>query len=145
MLAESLIALAAAGGTAVVQAAGTEMWESVRDGVVQLCRRGPGRPEEAEPDGELERRLDQTARVIASDGSESDGEAQFWRDNFLGLLSSAEDGARQRAEAELTRLVESVREAQARPGTTVHGNTYDRSPQQIGDGNHMQIHYGPDA
>lgn len=56
MLSEAMAALAAAGGTAVVQAAGTDAWTGVRRQVARWFGRGDAQREHAE----LER-LDQTA------------------------------------------------------------------------------------
>ncbi|MFF9378900.1 hypothetical protein ACF1BB_30840, partial [Streptomyces griseoluteus] len=56
MLSEAMVALAAAGGTAVVQAAGTDAWTEVRQQVARWFSRGNPQRETAE----LER-LDQTA------------------------------------------------------------------------------------
>ncbi|MFF1277617.1 hypothetical protein ACFVZC_30110 [Streptomyces marokkonensis] len=141
MLTESLIALAAAGGTAVVQAAGTEAWESVRDGVVRMFRRRPDREDEVE----LE--LHRTALLGASDDTEgSSRQANLWQARFSSLLGEADDRVRQQTEAELRQLVSLVPGVADRyPALNVHGNTYDKSPQQYGNHNHMQIHYGSDT
>ncbi|WP_432058280.1 hypothetical protein [Streptomyces sp. bgisy022] len=141
MLTESLIALAAAGGTAVVQAAGTEAWEGVRSGVVRMFRGRPDGEDDVEPD------LERTALLRASDDAEeSNRQVSLWEARFTSLLDDADDQVRQQAEAELRRLVSSVPGVADRyPALHVHGNTYDKSPQQYGNHNHMQIHYGSDA
>ncbi|KUN57298.1 hypothetical protein AQJ46_47980 [Streptomyces canus] len=59
MLVESLTALAAAGGTAVVQAAGTDAWTGLREAVACWFGRGDSQREQAE----LER-LDRTAAAL---------------------------------------------------------------------------------
>jgi hypothetical protein len=59
MLVETLTALAAAGGTAVVQAAGTDAWAGFRQAVARWFGRGDTQREQAE----LER-LDQTAAAL---------------------------------------------------------------------------------
>ncbi|MFI9809430.1 hypothetical protein ACIHEJ_34630 [Streptomyces sp. NPDC052301] len=59
MLEAALTALAAAGGTAVVQAAGTDAWGEFRSGVARLLGRG----DQAREYTELER-LDQTVTVL---------------------------------------------------------------------------------
>ncbi|CAM5744888.1 hypothetical protein SAFG77S_08782 [Streptomyces afghaniensis] len=59
MLVETLTALAAAGGTAVVQAAGTDAWTGFRLAVARWFARGDAQRERAE----LER-LDQTAAAL---------------------------------------------------------------------------------
>ncbi|MEV7427587.1 MULTISPECIES: hypothetical protein [unclassified Streptomyces] len=143
MLTESLMALAAAGGTAVAQAAGTEAWGSVRDSVVRMFRRRPDRSGE----DEVERDMERTALVRASGDAEgSSRQARLWEERFAVLLRDADDQVRQQAEAELRRLVSLVPGVADRyPALNVHGNTYDKSPQQYGNHNHMQNHYGPDA
>lgn len=140
MLTESLVALAAAGGTAVVQAAGTEAWGTVRDGVVRMFRR---RPDE----DEVERELRLTALPRASDDAEeSSRRASQWEERFAALLRDGDERVRQAAEAELMRLVSLVPGVADRyPALEVHGNTYNKSPTQHGNHNHQQINYGPDA
>ncbi|MCT4354259.1 hypothetical protein M5362_14080 [Streptomyces sp. Je 1-79] len=64
MLEESLTALAAAGGGAVVAAMATDAWQVTRDGVVRLFR---GR-------AEVEGRLEEDAALVA--GAENAGEAR---------------------------------------------------------------------
>jgi hypothetical protein len=59
MQVETLTALAAAGGTAVVQAAGTDAWTGFRQAVARWFGRGDAQREQAE----LER-LDQTAAAL---------------------------------------------------------------------------------
>ncbi|GGS33902.1 hypothetical protein F2B00_27165 [Streptomyces parvus] len=143
MLTEALLALAAAGGTAVVQAAGTEAWGSVSEGVARMFRRRSG---DGAEDG-AQRELDRTALVLASDDAEgSSRQASLWGQRFAALLSDADDQVRQQAETELRQLISLV------PGVAdrhqvlnVHGNTYDKSPQQYGNHNHQQIHYGSDT
>ncbi|MEU3947521.1 hypothetical protein [Streptomyces sp. NPDC029526] len=141
MLTETLIALAAAGGTAVVQAAGTEAWEGVRGGVARMFRGRAGGEDEVEPD------LDRTALLRASDDAEAGGQqARLWQARFAALLDDADDRSRQRTEAELRQLISLVPGVADRyPALHVHGNTYDKSPQQYGNHNHMQIHYGTEA
>ncbi|MBL1108788.1 hypothetical protein JK361_30100 [Streptomyces sp. 5-8] len=63
MLPEALTALAAAGGTAVVQAAGTEAWAGFREGAARWFGRGNPQREHAE----LER-LDRTAGELETAG-----------------------------------------------------------------------------
>ncbi|NML52815.1 hypothetical protein HHL19_08225 [Streptomyces sp. R302] len=143
MLNESLIALAAAGGTAVVQAAGTEAWGSVRDGVVRIFRRRPGRS--GEDDVELD--LERTELVRASQDAEGNSrQASLWEARFSALLGDVDDRLRQQTEAELRQLIALVPAVADRyPVLHVHDNTYDKSPQQYGNHNHMQNHYGSDT
>ncbi|MFE3476562.1 hypothetical protein [Streptomyces sp. B27] len=143
MLTESLLALAAAGGTAVAQAAGTEAWGTVSEGVARMFRRRSGRGSE----DEVLRDLEGTALVRAADDAEgSRRRASLWQRHFAALLSDADDQVRQQAETELRHLISLV------PGVAdryqvlnIHGNTYDKSPQQYGSHNHQQFHYGSDT
>ncbi|WP_405860849.1 hypothetical protein OG361_37430 [Streptomyces sp. NBC_00090] len=68
MLEQALMALAGAGGVAVVQAAGTDAWAGLRQAVAQWFGRGDEQLEQAE----LER-LDRTAAELAA--AQDDGEA----------------------------------------------------------------------
>ena len=75
MLAEALTALAAAGGTAVVQAAGTDAWTGFRARVAKWFARGDtGREQVA-----LER-LDRTAAALGAAGPQRSDRARWlWR------------------------------------------------------------------
>ncbi|MFB7337107.1 hypothetical protein ACFC00_36700 [Streptomyces adustus] len=101
MLAEALAALAAAGGGAVVQAAGTDAWNGLRHRVGEIF----GRAGTARAAAELNR-LDQTARVLAS-AATADVAAQrlrqegVWAARFEILLEELDEAGRERAAAEL--------------------------------------------
>jgi hypothetical protein len=111
MLAEALAALAATGGTAVVQAAGTDLWTTFRERVAGLLGRGHKRQTEAA----LEQ-LDQTAamlqRVVA--GSETTADMKrvrsrleiAWQTRFTDLLENLDPGEREEAAGRLRELVE---------------------------------------
>ncbi|WP_307671842.1 hypothetical protein [Streptomyces sp. V4I2] len=114
MLAESLVALAAAGGTAVVQAVGTDAWVVMRERLGRLIARGDEGREAAELS-----RLDQTGHALVA-GGQSGNEAIRWESSwqariemFLDSLPAPEQGA---AAAELTQLVAAVRAARPAPG-----------------------------
>ncbi|MGC9497660.1 hypothetical protein [Streptomyces sp. WG7] len=140
MLTESLMALAAAGGTAVVQAAGTEAWGSVRGGVVRMFRRRP------DQEDAVDRDLHRTALLHASDDAEATSrQVSLWEEHFSALLGDEDDRVRQPAEAELRRLVSLVPGVADRyPELNIHGNTYNKSPTQHGNYNHQEINYGSD-
>ncbi|WP_327254405.1 hypothetical protein [Streptomyces sp. NBC_01244] len=109
MLAESLAALAAAGGAAVVQAATTDAWTEVRDRVARWFGRGDGERERIQ----LER-LDRTAAELAAAGGseqEQNLQAQVWRTRFEDLLESLDDAGRTDAAAGLRALLEDTAEA----------------------------------
>ncbi|WP_411118352.1 hypothetical protein [Streptomyces sp. 058-1L] len=121
MLVEGLIAIAAAGGTAVVQAAGTDAWNGIREGFARLFGRGePGREQ-----AELER-LDQTRSALEAAG---DGEgaqrvqiAQVarWQTRLETLLEELPAAEQQLVVAELQALV--ARAEAAKPAETVHND-----------------------
>lgn len=143
MLTEAMLALATAGGTAVVQAAGTEAWGSVSEGVARIFRRRAG---DGAEDG-AQRELERTALVLASD--EADGssrQASLWGQRFAILLSDADEQSRQQAEAELRQLISLARGAADQYQVlNIHDNTYENSPQQYGSGSHQRFHYGSDT
>ncbi|MFF4442396.1 hypothetical protein [Streptomyces sp. NPDC001621] len=105
MLVEALTALAAAGGGAVVQAAGTDAWNGLRHRVGEIFGRGDA----ARAQAELER-LDHTARALAP-GASADLAAQrlrqegVWAGRFETLLEGLDDAGRQRVAEELRELL----------------------------------------
>ena len=106
MLEQALVALAAAGGTAVVQAAGTDVWIGLRGAVARWFGRGDERRERAE----LER-LDQTAAELEA-GDEAAVERSrirqetVWQTRIEALLETLDDAERARAVDELRALLE---------------------------------------
>ncbi|MDX3357951.1 hypothetical protein PV703_32625 [Streptomyces sp. ME01-24h] len=97
MLDEAMAALAAAGGTAVVQAAGTDVWHRLRDRVAQLF--GPSDQECRQVQRE---RLDRTAAALAAGAAGADEQTRarqeaVWQERFETLLESL--GEDQRAAA----------------------------------------------
>ncbi|MFD8005630.1 hypothetical protein [Streptomyces mirabilis] len=105
MLVETLTALAAAGGGAVVQAAGTDAWNGLLRRIGDLFGRG----DPARADIELQR-LDHTARVLAP-GASADVTAErlrqegLWQGRFETLLESLDAPGRERAAGELRELL----------------------------------------
>lgn len=98
MLEAALAALAAAGGTAVVEAAGTDAWAGLRARVAQLFGRGDDGRERAEL-----ARLDATAAALTGAGPGDGGGAgsgvgqsvrirqeAFWQARFAALLEGPE-------------------------------------------------------
>lgn len=106
MLAEAMTALASAGGTAVVQAAGTDAWEGFRQKVAWFFARGDRQRERTE----LER-LDQTAAALEAIGA---GEAEqvrirqeaSWQTRFETILESLEEVEREQAAAQLRAIID---------------------------------------
>ncbi|MFH0244616.1 hypothetical protein ACGRHY_19875 [Streptomyces sp. HK10] len=107
MLEQALAALASAGGTAVVQAAGTEAWTAVREAVARWFGRGDERRERAE----LER-LDRTAAELEPGGPEPGEGRDRDRDREPGAAGSAgAEQARIRQEAAWQARFESLLES----------------------------------
>ncbi|MFI6010720.1 hypothetical protein ACIBAG_18205 [Streptomyces sp. NPDC051243] len=105
MLEQALTALAAAGGAAVVQAAGTDAWTGLRQAVARWFSRGDGQREHAE----LER-LDRTAdelRSAEADQAErlSIREEAAWQARIEALLENLDQEERARAAEELRALL----------------------------------------
>jgi hypothetical protein len=107
VLVEALAMLAAAGGGAVVQAAGTDAWNGLRRRVGEIFGRGNA----ARAGIELER-LDRTARVLAAGEGVSAGIAAerlrqegVWAGRFESLLESLDDVGRERVAGELRELL----------------------------------------
>ncbi|MFG2603174.1 hypothetical protein ACGFT2_06440 [Streptomyces sp. NPDC048514] len=105
MLSEAMTALAAAGGTAVVQAAGTDTWTGIRQQVARWFGRGNPQREQAE----LER-LDQTATVLEAAGPTEEERVRIrqeatWQVRIEALLESLEDIERARVADELRTLL----------------------------------------
>lgn len=103
MLVEALTALALAGGTAVVQAAGTDAWKGLRQRIGDLFGRGDA----ARAAAELER-LDHTVQRLSS---ASDGGAErlrqegLWQGRFEALLEGLDAPGQERAAEQLRELV----------------------------------------
>ncbi|MFE4637635.1 hypothetical protein ACFRJ1_30255 [Streptomyces sp. NPDC056773] len=109
MLNESLAALAAAGGLAVVQAATTDAWTGLRGRVARWFGRGDAERERVQ----LER-LDRTAAELTAAGAteqERNLQAQVWRSRFEDLLEGLDEAGRNDAAAGLRTLVEDTAEA----------------------------------
>ncbi|MFJ1754965.1 hypothetical protein [Kitasatospora sp. NPDC088134] len=101
------MALATAGGTAVVQAAGTQAWEGLRARVARLLGRGDAERERVE----LER-LERTADALDASGGAGAGAERVrlrqetsWQTRFEDLLEGADGADRERIAAELRALV----------------------------------------
>ncbi|MFE9563677.1 hypothetical protein ACFYM0_21490 [Streptomyces sp. NPDC006487] len=110
MLAESMAALAAAGGAAVVQAATTDAWTELRDRVARWLGRGDGERERVQ----LERLDRSAAELVAAGGSEQEQalQARVWRTRIEDLLEGLDDDVeRERAATELRALLEDTPDA----------------------------------
>ncbi|MEV7344259.1 hypothetical protein [Streptomyces sp. NPDC093544] len=142
MLAEAMVAAAAAAGTTVVQSASSDLWTVFRD----RCARVIGRGDPARESDALER-LDRTAAVLdAADEEESgtvrDLQVGLWQGRFEALLESLGQEERERFVAELRALAEES--ADRSPGRgVVSGNTFSGpTALQVGDHNQQDNHFG---
>ncbi|MBT2400369.1 hypothetical protein [Streptomyces sp. ISL-100] len=113
MLDELLLATAAAGGTAVVQAAGTDVWLTLQRHVAGWF--GRGNPERET--GAI-RRLQDTADQIADAEPQAVESVRarhegFWQGQFEGHLMDLPPDAREEAVAGLDHLVELLRRTEA--------------------------------
>ncbi|MEU9369609.1 hypothetical protein AB0D71_34030 [Streptomyces avermitilis] len=99
---DALSAIAAAGGSAVVQAAGTEAWTGLRSALARWFGRGNAQRERVT----LER-LDHSAIQLASAGTNavSDQVLAVWRTRFEGLLETLDGEAQEQAAAELSAIL----------------------------------------
>lgn len=133
MLTEALTAVASAGGAAVVQAAGTDAWASLRRRVAHLLGRGDIQREQAE----LER-LDRTAQTLEEAVASGDAERATlrqeaaWQTRFESLLENLDESEQQEAAAELQAL---VREQQVAVRQGVVDNVF-HGPAALQVGNH---------
>ncbi|GGY60354.1 hypothetical protein [Streptomyces tanashiensis] len=105
MLSETMTALAAAGGTSLVQAAGTDAWTGLRERVAQWFGRGNPQRESAE----LER-LDRTAYELETAGPSTTERVRIrqeaaWQTRIEALLEGMDDTERARAAEELRALL----------------------------------------
>ncbi|MET9166388.1 hypothetical protein ABZW51_17710 [Streptomyces cellulosae] len=107
MLVEGLLAVAAAGGGAIVQSAGTDAWAGIRSGVARILGRGESDREQAEL-----ARLDQSRSELqsAGDGAEAERVQTIlltrWQTRLEMLLEQLPDEERQQVAAELQALVQ---------------------------------------
>jgi hypothetical protein len=123
MLEQGLMVLAAAGGTAVVQAAGTDAWARFSRSMARWFARGDDQRERAE----LER-LDRTAVELGEAEVEGARVRQeiVWQTRIQDLLASVEGDDRTRVAEELRSLL-----AQHTPGG---GVSADNGAVAVGDG-----------
>ncbi|QLE72556.1 hypothetical protein FGW37_13955 [Streptomyces rectiverticillatus] len=143
MLSEALTAAAAAGGTAVVQAAGTDAWTGLRERVAQWFGRG----DETRERVELER-LDRTAAALetAARSRETerarDRQEAVWQDRFETRLEGLAAGQREAAAGELKALVKEYGPPSQAAGQ-VSGNAF-RGPTafQVDDDNGRENRLG---
>ncbi|MGW7298138.1 MULTISPECIES: hypothetical protein [unclassified Streptomyces] len=113
MLGEALLALASAGGGAVVAAAGTDAWQGFRRAVAHWLGRGDARIEERE----MERLNETAAALLAGEEVELERvrhlQQGIWQARFTLALESMTEAERELAARELSSLLA----VHAPPGT----------------------------
>ncbi|MDH2391924.1 hypothetical protein QCN29_24720 [Streptomyces sp. HNM0663] len=147
MLPEALTALAAAGGAAVVQAAGSDAWEGLRDRLARWFGRGDAERER----GELER-LEGSAADLAAAGSGTAEQVRarqeaVWQTRIETLLEGlGDEEQRTEAAAELRQLLEEAAPAAAGGVGLVSGNTFTGPTAfQAGNHNKQDVRFGPQS
>ncbi|MFI5963588.1 hypothetical protein ACIA8J_15570 [Streptomyces asoensis] len=137
--------LAAAGGSAVVQAAGTDAWEGLRSRLARWFGRGDAAREQ----GELERLERSAAELEAADPGTVDRvrtrQEAVWTTRIETLLEDLTDDDQRSHAAELLRqlLAEAAPAAAAETGL-VSGNTFNGPTAfQAGNNNHQDVRFGP--
>ncbi|MFF7754315.1 tetratricopeptide repeat protein [Streptomyces sp. NPDC007971] len=110
MLAEALAAAAAAGGTAMVQAAGTDAWASVRSRIARAFGQGNPRVEAA-----VSAELDQAATAVRGSPEQFAAVRRMWQSRFEGLLQELDPPEREMA-AQLLREAAAVSQVTAAVG-----------------------------
>jgi hypothetical protein len=141
MLTEALTAVAAGGGMAVVQAAGSDTWAWFRTRCARLVGRGDGARE-----AEALERLDRTAAALAA-SEEGERErvravhAVLWQGEFASLLESLGEEERELLVGQLGALAKDFGGGSA--GGTVTGNTFHGPVAvQTGDHNRQENNFG---
>ncbi|MFD7631332.1 hypothetical protein ACFV7Q_35855 [Streptomyces sp. NPDC059851] len=142
MLDEATVALAAAVGSGVVQAAGTDAWLAFRSRLARLLGRGDRRQETVQSE-----RLDRTAAELAAAGQEGDGpegrgseersrHGAAWRTRTEDLLEQLGPDERAAVAAELRALLDEVAQVVRPVGGGVARNVFfGPAAVQSGDGN----------
>ncbi|MFF4208071.1 hypothetical protein ACFYZE_01645 [Streptomyces sp. NPDC001796] len=144
MLAEAVTAAAAAGGTAMVEAAGSDLWAWCKARGARLIGRG-----DPERENDARERLDRTAAALAAASDDAERErvrtvhARLWRGEFASLLETLDGAEQQRVVTELRTLAEEFGSSAASAGGAVSGNTF-HGPTSFQTGHHNQQdnHFG---
>ncbi|MFF5483631.1 hypothetical protein ACFY5C_41140 [Streptomyces sp. NPDC012935] len=135
MLAEAMTVLAAAGGSAVVQAAGTDAWEGLRSRLARWFGRG----DTAREHSELERLDHSAAELEAADTTVADQvrtrQETAWTTRIETLLEQLDEQQRAAATAELQQLLKQAAPQLSTGGGLVLGNTFN-GPTAVQAGNH---------
>ncbi|MFI1106064.1 hypothetical protein [Streptomyces melanogenes] len=140
---EAMAALAAAGGTAVGQAAGTDAWNGLRQATARLFGRGDSQRASAALD-----RLDGTAAAVgASDGEDAEQvrlhQQALWQGRFEGLLESVDAAERDSLVAALRALLAEHAPPERASRGEVSGNTFNGPTiMQVGNSNRQNNRFG---
>ncbi|MFF0627391.1 hypothetical protein [Streptomyces sp. NPDC004296] len=135
MVEEALTAVAAAGGAAVVQAAGTDAWAGLRQAVARWFGRGDARRERAEWE-----RLDRSAAELTGDGADEQArvrQAAVWQTRFEMVLEALDEAEQAAAVAGLRALVGDH--------APVHGVSADRGGLAVGGNVDIRATHGSAA
>ncbi|WP_143608527.1 hypothetical protein [Streptomyces sp. CB03234] len=138
---DELVALTAAAGAALVQAAGTDAWAGMRT----WTSRWWGRLGEQRQRAELERLDAAETTMSAAAEPEATHQAGYWRGRFETLLEQLPPEARDEAVAELEELLR--QRTEARHGARTWHVSSGGGPVSIqeGDHNHMVNNFGSGA
>ncbi|MGW2586943.1 hypothetical protein ACWCYZ_37615 [Streptomyces virginiae] len=146
MLDEAMVALAASVGSGVVQAAGTDAWQVMRNRLARVFGRGDRQQEAVQ----LER-LDRTAAELTAagqDGDEPEGNepaangsedrarhGAAWRTRTEDLLEQLDPDERAAVAAEFRALLAAAAAARPTAGGTTRNTYFGPTAVQSGDGN----------
>ncbi|MEU1036616.1 hypothetical protein ABZ402_50130 [Streptomyces mirabilis] len=143
MLGEAMTALAATGGSAVVQAAGTDAWEELRSRLARWFGRGDAARERSE----LER-LDRSAAELEAAGTDAADQVRtrqgaVWQARIETLLEDLDEQQLTEAAAELQRLLGQAAPQPPGVGGLVSGNRFHGpTAVQAGNHNHQDVRFG---
>ncbi|MFI8458140.1 hypothetical protein [Kitasatospora sp. NPDC085464] len=144
MLDGAMAALAAAVGSGVVQAAGTDAWVAFRNRLARLL----GRADRQQENAQLER-LDRTAAELAAVGPEGAGGEErtrlgtAWRTRIEDLLEELDPDERADLATGLRLLLDEAAQASRPSGGGVTGNVFlDQTAVQSGDNNVQVNRFG---
>lgn len=144
MLAEAITAAAASGGTAVVQAAGTDVWGFLRTRAARLVGRG-----DRDRETEALDRLDRTRAALSAAADDEqrarvrDEHARLWQGEFLSLLQVLSAAEQQRAISELQSLTRDFGGSGASVRLDMSHHTFKGDTAfQNGDHNHQENNFG---
>ncbi|MFD0403102.1 hypothetical protein ACFVHI_34065 [Kitasatospora sp. NPDC127121] len=119
MLSETLSALAAAGGTGIVQAAGTDVWTAIRERIARLLGRG-----RTEDERLVQARLDRTSQELEAAAPQeraalAQRQEHTWQTRLADFLEGLEPAEQAQAAEQLRALLVP---APAGPAAQVHAD-----------------------